>query len=71
METKLWREQMDAAMTEYEKLHGHQPKVIMLGENVWRERADSIAKDMNRTGKNSDTVVHRLPKGCQGIVCAS
>ena len=62
---------MDAALAEYMKQHdGVQPKVIMLGDDIWCERADKIAESMNRTGLRSEVVVHRLPAGCQGIVCA-
>ncbi len=62
---------MDAALADYMKQHdGVQPKVIMLGDDIWRERADKIAESMNRTGLGSKVEVHRLPAGCQGIVCA-
>ena len=42
----------------------------MLGEDVWRERADDIAEQMNRTGPQSTVVVHRA-KGDQGIHCCN
>ena len=65
-----YKKMMEDALAEYEREHGKQPKAIMLGDDVWRVRADAIAADMNRTGKNSEVVVHRLPEGCNGIVCA-
>jgi hypothetical protein len=61
--------QMQEAIAAYVAKHGHEPKVVMLGEDIWRERADSIAEGMNRTGKDSGIVVHRS-KGDQGIHCA-
>lgn len=70
MKETQYQAKMDAAIANYQQAHdGLVPKVIMLGDDVWRERADKIAEDMNRTGPDSAVVVHRLPVGVQGIVC--
>tara|TARA_R110000868_G_scaffold64854_2_gene194610 strand:+ start:2346 stop:2549 length:204 start_codon:yes stop_codon:yes gene_type:complete len=64
------QEQIDEAIKAHIEKHGTTPKAVMLGEAVWRERADRICAGMNRTGPNSEVVIHRLPKGCEGVVCA-
>ena len=63
---------MEEALREYKKKHGSLPKVIMLGDDIWRKRADIIAESMNRCGLGTDSsvVVHRLPAEVQGIICA-
>jgi hypothetical protein len=64
------QKQIDDAIDAYYKQHGVEPKVVMLGESVWRERADRICAGMNRTGTDSKVVIHRLPEGCEGVICA-
>lgn len=59
---------MAQAISDYIAKHGQAPSCIMLGEDVWRERADDIAENMNRTGPESTVVVHRA-KGDHGIHC--
>ncbi len=64
------QEQINEAIQAHIEKHGTAPKVVMLGETIWRERADRICADMNRTGPGSEVTIHRLPKGCEGVVCA-
>ena len=69
-EATAYQEQMTSAINDHIKTHGHAPKIIMLGDAIWRDRADHIAEGMNRTGPDSKVVVYRLPAGVEGVVCA-
>ena len=63
-----YRKAMEAALADYKAKYGGMPKFIMLGEDVWRERADDIAESMNRTGDQSTVVVCRAKAG-NGVLC--
>jgi len=65
-----YQTRMEMAILDFIRAHGKVPTVILLGDDIWRERADVIAADMNRTGPKSEVEVHRLPPGINGVVCA-